>query len=636
MKVSGKKGDGWKGVADSYTESLLRQLDQLRKYHFNGDLRPPLSVAELELVSEVLADGQAGVRARADDCLDLVQRRSHELDEEPRETREQPAALAAMAPAPKKKKKLSGKSPDEKPVWAEVRKIELKSCVPHPANREHSAENVADRVASLRATGQLEPVKVLVRPAGGKIEYLTLGGWGRILAARQLRWTEIEARVLVGMQAAGGAVREPTERDLLGLLAEDNSQRADLSVLEKARLGQLLQAAGCTQNEAARRVGFRAGSSLSNAERLLQLPEDLQQRVLVDKQDESWISQAVARRIADYAHVPEVLEAVRKDLAHNREEWLSFPEESLLFVLRSELRPVTREAAAALDSNRTAPPGVESLPVVRVPFVDRDGERIEIDVTPARKEWDEAWKAASKGGGCEDEPAQEKPRKQDLTPEEKRTKAREKAEQLEKRRARWEYRFRHQFVARKLPRTASEDAWERLTTWAIVESHQKVRDHLYGAIERAGHKKGLGRTYVSPEECLAYVPRQTGESSQLGGLRRSLLLLVLDDTATGNPDFPHVPRKLIDDLCEDLGFVAAREWEQLGMDLESEGLLRDLWNCHDTEQLTAIADEYQISAADPKKGALVEALVQSHANIPLPAWLAPQEAKTGKAKRGGK
>lgn len=523
-----------------------------------------------------------------------------------------------------------------RPVWGDLTAVRVDNCVAHPANREHAAEDVAARAESLRETGQLEPVKVWLQPERTQ---LVIGGWGRVLAARKLKLAEIEARPLLGMARDGQTV-PPTQAELLGLLAEDNSQRTELTVLEKAELGNRLMEAGWSEEQAARRVGFRQRGSLANARKLLKLPEPLRRRLALPESDPQYLPQAVGRRIADYAHVPEIVAEIDSDYTTTPGEWsdngngsTSGAECSLEYCLRRAVRPMDAAAVEALAYNRVVPAGVSALPVTKIPVVV-DGERMEIAVTTDVDGWEAAAKA-SKGGASDDDDEDERPArapKPELTPEEKRAEARQKAEQLQKRRDRWEYRWRHAFVCRRLQEEdvrPIQHAFWRAVLWAIAETHNTGRAKLAAAVEATGYAKGLTRRYASSEECVSYLPN---DEQVLHATLIDLVRSLVDDPETSNPDFPHVPRELIWSLCTDLGFDVATEWETLHHSEQGRELQRDLWEAHETAQLQKVVAELPgVQPAGEKKRDLVEALIAGEIGLPL--WLRPEAGKKGKGRK---
>lgn len=91
----------------------------------------------------------------------------------------------------------------------------------HRLRGEIDAEKLAELADSMAAEGLHQPVGVRGPDNGGRFEII----WGhrRYLAAMQLRWTDIPARVF------------PTEYDPLLASVSENLQRADLNPVEEAR-----------------------------------------------------------------------------------------------------------------------------------------------------------------------------------------------------------------------------------------------------------------------------------------------------------------------------------------------------------------------------------------------------------------
>jgi ParB family chromosome partitioning protein len=96
------------------------------------------------------------------------------------------------------------------------------------------------------------------------------------LVAGERRW---QACRLAGVDEVPAIVKEATEQQMLELALVENIQRADLNPLEEARAYQeLVEAFGLTQEEVASRVG-RNRVSVTNALRLLRLPEQIKEFV---------------------------------------------------------------------------------------------------------------------------------------------------------------------------------------------------------------------------------------------------------------------------------------------------------------------------------------------------------------------
>lgn len=178
--------------------------------------------------------------------------------------------------------------------------IALRDLVRHPVNRHPDAADIAARAESLKEKGQLEDI--VVRPvAGGKYEVLS--GETRWLAAAKLKWSTIKAKV-----------RPCDDAQALELLAEYNTQRANLNPIEKAELiaamclpikegGKL----GLTRAQAAKRVGAKDHSTASNLVRLLELPDSWRYYVKTEEVPWTW-----AIRLVPYAKSPRLMKAIEE------------------------------------------------------------------------------------------------------------------------------------------------------------------------------------------------------------------------------------------------------------------------------------------------------------------------------------
>jgi len=114
---------------------------------------------------------------------------------------------------------------------------------------------------SVRAQGVVQPVIVRSRPAGG---------WELIAGER--RWRAARA---AGLKVLPAVVREADDRETLLLGLVENVARENLSPVEQARaFAVLLDEFSLSLNEVAERVG-KSKPAVSNAVRLLELPEDV-------------------------------------------------------------------------------------------------------------------------------------------------------------------------------------------------------------------------------------------------------------------------------------------------------------------------------------------------------------------------
>lgn len=114
---------------------------------------------------------------------------------------------------------------------------------------------------SIKSSGMIQPV--VVRRAGAG--YQLIAGERRWRAARQ-----------AGLERIPAIIRDATDVETLELALVENLLREDLNPMEEAEAYQkLLSEFGWTQEELAQRVA-RDRSSISNAIRLLRLPESIQ------------------------------------------------------------------------------------------------------------------------------------------------------------------------------------------------------------------------------------------------------------------------------------------------------------------------------------------------------------------------
>lgn len=117
---------------------------------------------------------------------------------------------------------------------------------------------------SIRAQGVVQPIVITPRADG---DYTIVAGERRWRAARR-----------AGLEQVPVAVREISDdRELLEMALVENLQRTDLNPMEEAEAYSRLQGEfGLSQEEVAIRVG-KARPSVSNAVRLLRLPDEVQE-----------------------------------------------------------------------------------------------------------------------------------------------------------------------------------------------------------------------------------------------------------------------------------------------------------------------------------------------------------------------
>ncbi len=125
-------------------------------------------------------------------------------------------------------------------------------------------ETLAELTASVRARGILQPI--LVRKKPHDPGYTVIAGHRRVAAAKAAGLTHLPARLV-----------QAETRELLELALIENLQRDALNPIEEAHAYQsLMEELEYTQEEVAERVG-KGRSTITNALRLLSLPEPVQE-----------------------------------------------------------------------------------------------------------------------------------------------------------------------------------------------------------------------------------------------------------------------------------------------------------------------------------------------------------------------
>lgn len=146
----------------------------------------------------------------------------------------------------------------------ELRQIEIERLKPNPYQPRvaFAPEKLDELASSIRASGVLQPI--LVRPSSD-------GAFQIVHGERRFR-----AAVMAGMTRIPALVRKLDDREMHLLSLIENLQREDLNPIEEARGYQALaDAHSLTQEQISERVG-RSRTTITNALRLLRLPEDVQ------------------------------------------------------------------------------------------------------------------------------------------------------------------------------------------------------------------------------------------------------------------------------------------------------------------------------------------------------------------------
>lgn len=154
-----------------------------------------------------------------------------------------------------------------------VRQIPVAQIEPNPKQprKKFSTEALDELAASIREHGLIQPlvVKEIQTPYGSRYQ----------LIAGERRW---RAAQRAGMSMVSAILKGATSQQMLELALVENIQRAELNALEEAEAyRQLIQDFELTQEQVALKVG-KDRTTISNALRLLKLPDALKEAVLND------------------------------------------------------------------------------------------------------------------------------------------------------------------------------------------------------------------------------------------------------------------------------------------------------------------------------------------------------------------
>ncbi|MHB1293361.1 MAG: ParB/RepB/Spo0J family partition protein [Anaerolineae bacterium] len=203
-----------------------------------------------------------------------------------------------------------------------LRRVSLDAIVPNPRQPRSvfDPDSLRELADSIREMGLIQPLIVQQLPINEEgsepFRYQLITGERRWRAAR-----------LAGLQHVDVVVKEATPQEMLELALVENIQRADLNPLEEAQAyHQLSEEFGLTQERIAERVG-RSRVSVTNALRLLRLPDEVKDalttariteghaRALLMLEDEDEQTLALRTAIRKRLSVRQTEELVRRLLA---------------------------------------------------------------------------------------------------------------------------------------------------------------------------------------------------------------------------------------------------------------------------------------------------------------------------------
>lgn len=172
--------------------------------------------------------------------------------------------VSTIAPPEANKEKVS--AVDEIRVGEAILELDLRNVQPNPKQpRKNFDEEALEELAdSIRKDGVQAPV--IVRQRAGTYELVS--------GERRTR-----AALMAGLDTIPAICREVSDRDMLRLGLIENIQREDLNYIELAKAyKKLIDELGWTQEELADEVGKKR-TTVTNTLRLLNLAEDVQDRV---------------------------------------------------------------------------------------------------------------------------------------------------------------------------------------------------------------------------------------------------------------------------------------------------------------------------------------------------------------------
>lgn len=188
---------------------------------------------------------------------------------------EPPAAAQPEAPppvSPETAEELTATGATESPAvpsGAGLFEVPIESISPNPhqPRQDLHAKELEELAESIREHGVLQP---LVVTGTGDGTYALIAGERRWRAAR-----------LAGLEMVPIIIKEVTSSEMLELALVENLQRSDLNPIEEAAAYRsLVEEFGLTQDEVAAKVG-KSRTAVTNSLRLLTLPPEVQQSLLL-------------------------------------------------------------------------------------------------------------------------------------------------------------------------------------------------------------------------------------------------------------------------------------------------------------------------------------------------------------------
>ncbi|MCG3140846.1 MAG: Stage 0 sporulation protein J [Anaerolineae bacterium] len=217
-----------------------------------------------------------------------------------------------------------------------VRQIQIAQIEPNPhqPRKRFTNDALEELAASIREHGLIQPLvlREITTPYGSRYQ----------LIAGERRW---RAAQRAGLHSVPAIVKGATPQQMLELALVENVQRADLNALEEAEAyRQLIQEFELTQEQVAQKVG-KDRTTVSNALRLLKMPDALKDAVLNES-----ISEGHARALMQ---IPDAAKQ-EKLLAHVADENLSVRQTEEL-VRRTLAMTISHRPKTSANEKRETP-----------------------------------------------------------------------------------------------------------------------------------------------------------------------------------------------------------------------------------------------------------------------------------------
>lgn len=176
---------------------------------------------------------------------------------------EPPTTLATEVEEPKQEEPVKADEPSDL-------EVDIDLIVPNPdqPRTNFKKEDLEELANSIKKNGLLQPI--LVRPTGDTYQII----------AGERRWQACKS---LGLEKVPVRIKEVSDDETIILALVENIQRSDLNPIEEAYgYRRMMERGKMTQSEVAQAVS-KGRSTIANALRLLELPEDAQQLLFEEK-----------------------------------------------------------------------------------------------------------------------------------------------------------------------------------------------------------------------------------------------------------------------------------------------------------------------------------------------------------------